>query len=146
MACKIIFPETGNIVEVRLNGELTFETFRDMHADLFYGGQWRTGMNLLAIIEKGADMTGVDAKRLRNAFREEVERLHALRGPDYKVAWVAEEPSSEPLLLKWQSMPFVNGAYDLEIFRDRGEAREWLETFAADWPEFYSPAQLARRA
>lgn len=146
MTYEISFPAIGNIVEVRFNGELTFESFRDMHADLFYGGQWRTGMNLLAIIEKGSDLTGVDKKRLQNAFRGEVERLHALRGPDYKVAWVAEEPSSQSLLLKWQSMPFVNGAYDLEIFRDRNEARAWLETFAADWPEFYKPAQLARRA
>lgn len=146
MACKIIFPETGNIVEVRLNGELTFETFRDMHADLFYGGQWRTGMNLMAIIEDGSDPSGIDTKQLRNAFRDEVERLHTLRGPDYKAAWVVEDARILPLLQTWQSMPFVNGAYDLEIFRDRGEAREWLETFAADWPEFYSPAQLARRA
>lgn len=146
MAYEIIFPETGNIVEVRLNGELTFETFRDMHADLFYGGQWRTGMNLMAIIEDGSDPSGIDAKQLRNAFRDEVERLHALRGPDYKAAWVVEDTRILPLLQTWQSMPFVNGAYDLEIFRDRDEAREWLETFAADWPEFYKPAQSARRA
>lgn len=146
MAYEIIFPETGNIVEVRLNGELTFETFRDMHADLFYGGQWRTGMNLMAIIEDGSDPSGIDTKQLRNAFRDEVERLHALRGPDYKAAWVVEDARILPLLQTWQSMPFVNGAYDLEIFRVRDEAREWLETFAADWPEFYKPVQSARRA
>ncbi len=146
MACEIIFPETGNIAEVRLNGELTFETFRDMHADLYYGGQWRTGMNLLAIVEKGSDPSGIDAKQLRNAFRDEVERLHALRGPDFKVAWVAEDARILPLLQKWQSMPFVNGAYDLEIFRYSADARAWLEQFVADWPEFYKPVQLERRA
>jgi len=145
MSAPIFFPETGNIVEVRLNGALTFESFRDMHIELYYGTKWRTGMNLLAVIEKGADPTAIDSKQLRTAFRAEVERLREVRGPDFKVAWVAEDAHVEPLLLQWQSMPFVNGVYDIEIFRDSDEARAWLETFAADWPEFYSPAQLARR-
>lgn len=146
MAYEIIFPETVNIAEVRLNGALSFETFRDMHIELYYGPSWRTGMNLLAIMEEGSDPTGIDAKQLRTAFRSEVERLSEVRGPDFKVAWVAEDVRTEPLLLQWQSMPFVNGVYDIEVFRDRVAARQWLESFAADWPEFYSPSQSAGRA
>jgi hypothetical protein len=137
MAYEIIFPERGNIVEVRLSGALTFATFRDLHAELYFSGHWQTGMNLLAIIEHGADPTGIDAHALRTSFREEVERLHEIRGPEFKVAWVAEDPSVEPLLLQWQSMPFVIGSYDIEVFRDREAGREWLEQFAADWPEFF---------
>lgn len=145
MACEIIFPYSGNIVEVRLSGDLTVETFRDMHARLFYSSDWRMGMNLLAIVEQSSDPSGINIGQLRAAFREEVERLHALRGPDYKVAWVAEDVRILPLLVNWQSMPFVAGAYDLEIFRDRTSARAWLETFEADWPEFMRPQYSLRR-
>jgi hypothetical protein len=136
MTHEITFPETGNIVEVRLSGELNLDTFRDLHAELYFGGKWRTGMNLLAIVEAGSDPKGIDAKALRTGFRAEVERLAAIRGPEFKVAWVAEDARVEPILLAWQSMPFNRGAYDIEIFRERNNARAWLDTFAGDWPEF----------
>ncbi|GJL97730.1 MAG: hypothetical protein DHS20C06_15470 [Hyphobacterium sp.] len=136
MTHVITFPETGNIVEVRLSGALSLDTFRDLHAELYFGPQWRTGMNLLAIIENGTDPSAIDAKILRTALRTEVEKLADIRGPEFKVAWVAEDELVEPLLLQWQSMPFVKGAYDFEVFRDKAKARAWLETFAADWPEF----------
>lgn len=136
MPCKINFPSSGNIVEVLLSGELTSQTIQDMHAELFYGSRWHTGMNLLVIVEEGSDPSGISLKQLRSVFRNEVERLHALRGPDYKVAWAAEDARIEPLLADWQGMPFVDGAYDLELFRDRVTARKWLQKFEADWPEF----------
>ena len=145
MPCKIDFPCSGNIVEVRLSGEISSRTIEDMHAELFYGTRWRTGMNLLVIVEEGSDPSGMSLKKLRQAFRNEVERLHALRGPDYKVAWVAEDTRIEPVLRDWQSMPFVDGAYDLEIFRDRESARKWLKSFEADWPDFLRPLQSQRR-
>lgn len=146
MTHEIKFPESGNIVEVRLSGVLSLDTFRDLHAELYFGGKWRTGMNVLVIIAHGSDPTAIDAKVLRTGFREEVERLLDIRGPEFKTAWVAEDTHVEPLLLQWQSMPFVKGTYDFEVFRDLGKARAWLETFASDWPEFYSPKQSAGRA
>jgi hypothetical protein len=136
MAYEIIFPERGNIVEVRLSGPLTFDTFRAMYAELYFGGSWRTGMNLLGIFECGADPTGIDAHELRTRFRDEVERLHEIRGPEFKIACVVENPAIEPLVLQWQSMPFVIGTYDIEVFRDRAAGRQWLSQFEADWPEF----------
>ncbi|MEE2526129.1 hypothetical protein V0U79_07100 [Hyphobacterium sp. HN65] len=136
MTYEIIFPLRGNIVEVQLSGKLTFEMFRDLHAELYFGGQWRTGMNLLAIIEADADPLGIDAHALRTSFREEIERLAEIRGPEFKVAWVVENPTYEPLLQQWKSMPFIVGRYDIEVFRDREQGRAWLEEFSALWPEF----------
>ncbi|WP_394692592.1 hypothetical protein [Hyphobacterium sp.] len=136
MAYEIIFPETGNIVEVRLSGALSFETFRDIHVELYLGPEWRTGMNLLAILEQGADVSAIDSKVLRTAFKAELERLTEIRGPDFKVAWVAEDDYNLPLLRLWQSMPFVSGVFDIEIFNSRDAGRKWLEEFEADWPEF----------
>jgi len=146
MTHEITFPETGNIVEVRLSGELNLDTFRDLHAELYFGGRWRTGMNVLVTVARGSDPTGINAKLLRTGFRDEVERLLEIRGPEFKTAWVAEDAHVEPLLLQWQSMPFVKGVYDFEVFRDPAKARAWLESFATDWPEFYSPSQSTGRA
>ncbi|QNL18123.1 hypothetical protein HXX25_01475 [Hyphobacterium sp. CCMP332] len=140
MTYEIKFPTTGNIVEVRLNGALSFETFRDMNVELYYGPEWQTGMNMLAILERGTDVSAIDSKVLRTEFKAELERMTEVRGPEFKVAWVAEDAHNLPILRLWQSMPFVLGVFDIEIFADRDSGRNWLEGFEADWPELRRPA------
>ncbi|WP_394692591.1 hypothetical protein [Hyphobacterium sp.] len=140
MAFRIIFPDTGNIVEVRLSGALGFDTIRKMHDALYFSAAWQTGMNVLTIIDPGVELIGIDTKTMRTDPRDEVERLQDVRGPDFKAAIVADNDAIEGTLREWRAMPFVDGVYDIEIFPDAGRAREWLQEFEADWPEFRRPA------
>lgn len=128
MAFEIKFPETGNIVEFRASGVLTFDSFSRMHQGLYFSPEWRTGMNCLGIMDKGADISAITPDVLNTEFREELERVRRLRGPDFKMAWVVENEHHLPMFRLWGAMPF-NNRNEMRIFRRPDDARDWLNLF-----------------
>lgn len=128
MSFEITYPAHGNIVEFRIRETLTFEKIQRLHAGLYYSPDWRTGLNCLGVVEAGTDISDVTADALRTTFREEVERLKKLRGPDFKMAWAVEDEHNRPMFKLWQALPF-NAAVDIQLFETEAEARAWLETF-----------------
>ena len=129
MAFDITFPVEGNIVEFRLRGQITAGTFSHLHLGLYYAPEWRTGMNCLGIIEKGANISAITLDTMRTDLRAEVERIRRLRGPDFKMAWVVEDDHNLPIVRLWKTMPFVANQYEVEVFRSAEDGRDWLRQF-----------------
>jgi hypothetical protein len=129
MAFDITFPGQGNIVEFRLRGVLTFDTFSRLHQGLYFSPDWRTGMNCLGILEKGTDISAITLETMRSELREEVDRIRRLRGPEFKMAWIAEDEHNLPIVRLWKTMPFVANQYEVEVFRQADAGRDWLRKF-----------------
>lgn len=129
MAYSIQFPETGNIVEFRLRNSVTLEDISRMNDGLYFSPDWRIYMNSLGIIEQGTDLSEISPDVMREGLRREAERLRTVRGPDFKMAWVVEDDHNLPIVQLWAAMPFVSSLYELRVFRDADDARDWLRQF-----------------
>ncbi|WP_421787762.1 hypothetical protein [Hyphobacterium sp.] len=129
MAFDIQFPSAGNIVEFRMGGALSAESFSRLHKGLYFAPEWRTGMNCLGVLDAGTDISAITIDTMRGELRGEIERVRRLRGPDFKMAWVVVDDHNMPMVRLWKSMPFLANQYEIEIFRTASEAREWLRQF-----------------
>jgi len=130
MPYAIEFPERGNIVEFCLRGVVTPQDIARLNDGLYLSPDWRKGMNCLGLVEKGSNLSAITPEVMQSDLRREAERLRHVRGPDFKVAWVAEDAFHLPVLRLWQAQPFVASAYEIRVFTDTGEARRWLEQFS----------------